>query len=327
MVPVGTIQSELGRYIKAGATSYLLVNTSDLRPVVMTTRALMEVAWGGIPAEAADADGAYYRRWATEEFGAKSADELAKVYSEYFAAPSERAAFNMPRLSSAGNSVPATMVNYSKVKRMNGDNHYHSEIRRLLEDDLSVHQVIAIPSQSPKWTLPRLMPTFPEQTQATMLDRDIKECEEAQPRWDAVWKHAVAAEALVDPSRKAYYQAEMLNMITINRESNRALLHVARAMKDSGAGEGLKAQSDAASALQALDAVQLSMKTAEYGKWKNFYRGDWLTGVYRTRELVQDYANHLKDPLAKLPAPVSWSGWEAYFHIMEYEGDRSVDVH
>jgi hypothetical protein len=137
----------------------------------------------------------------------------------------------------------------------------------------------------------------------------------------------VAAEALVDPSRKAYYQAEMLNMITINRESNRALLHVARAMKDSGAGEGLKAQSDAASALQALDAVQLSMKTAEYGKWKNFYRGDWLTGVYRTRELVQDYANHLKDPLAKLPAPVSWSGWEAYFHIMEYEGDRSVDVH
>ena len=50
MVPVAIIQSELGRYIKAGATSYLLVNTSDLRPVAMTTRALMEVAWGGVPA-------------------------------------------------------------------------------------------------------------------------------------------------------------------------------------------------------------------------------------------------------------------------------------
>jgi hypothetical protein len=23
---------------------------------------------------------------------------------------------------------------------------------------------------------------------------------------------------------------------------------------------------------------------------------------------------------------VLWSGWEAYFHIMEYEGDRTVDV-
>ena len=326
MVPVQIIQSELGRYIKAGATSYLLDNTSDIRPVVMTTRALMEIAWGGVPTETADADGAYYRRWATEEFGAKSAGELAEIYREYFAAPSLRGSFGFPGLSSAGNAPPAAPVNYSKVPRFDGDNHYHSEIRRLLADDLSVHQVIAIPSQSPKWTLPRVMPTLPEQARAAALDRDIKECEEAQPRWDAVWKRAVAAEPLVDPSRRAYYQAQMLNMITINRESNRALLNVARAMKESSAGDSLKAQADAAVALQSLDAVMLSMKTAEYGKWKNFYRGDWLTGVYRTRELVQDYVNHLKDPLAKLPAPVSWSGWEAYFHIMEYEGDRSVDV-
>ena len=37
MVPVAVIQEELGRYIKAGATSYILVNTSDIRPVAMTT--------------------------------------------------------------------------------------------------------------------------------------------------------------------------------------------------------------------------------------------------------------------------------------------------
>ena len=55
MVPVAVIQEELGRYIKAGATSYLLVNTSDIRPVAMTTRALMEMAWGGVPAEDTDA--------------------------------------------------------------------------------------------------------------------------------------------------------------------------------------------------------------------------------------------------------------------------------
>jgi len=80
-------------------------------------------------------------------------------------------------------------------------------------------------------------------------------------------------------------------------------------------------------ALKALDAMQTAMHAAEYGEWKNWYRGDWLTGVYRTREIVQAYADHLKDPMAKLPGPASWSGWEAYFHIMQYEGDRSVDVH
>ncbi|MGA9584163.1 MAG: glycosyl hydrolase 115 family protein, partial [Terracidiphilus sp.] len=326
MVPVAVIQEELGRYIKAGATSYILVNTSDIRPVAMTTRALMDVAWGGVPAADSDVDGDFYRKWATEEFGAKSADALAVVYKEYFAAPSLRNSTPSPGLTSAGNAPPPP-PRLSNVPREEGDQHYHSEIRLLLLDRLSGGQIAAIPSQSPKWTAPRLMPALEEQTKKEMLDRDIRECEGAQPRWDAVWQHAVAAKSLVDPDRRDYYQGAVLTMITINRESNRALLLVARALQDDGAGDEEKARNEAGEALQALDAIQASMTAAEYGKWKNWYRGDWLTGVYRTRELVQAYADHLKDPMAKLPAPVAWSGWEAYFHIMKYEGDRSVDVH
>jgi hypothetical protein len=323
MVPVSVIQSELGRYIKAGATSYFLVNTSDVRPVAMTTRAVMDIAWGGVPAESSD-DG-FYKQWATEEFGAKSADALAAVYKEYFDAPSLRAPFGPPGLTSAGNAPPPPPL--SNVKRFNGDQHYHTEIRRLILDDLSEHQVEAVPSQSPKWTPPRVLPTMDAQTRAALLDHDIEECDTAQPRWDAAWNHARAAEDLVDPDRRAYYHAAVLTMITINRESNWALLLIARAMKDDAAGDVDKARTEAGEALQALDSIQESMAAAEYGKWKNWYRGDWLTGVYRTRELVQAYADHLKDPMAKLPAPVAWTGWEAYFHIMEYEGDRSVDVH
>ena len=108
---------------------------------------------------------------------------------------------------------------------------------------------------------------------------------------------------------------------------NRALLLVANAVRDAETGDPVKARTETDEALQSLDFIQKSMAAAEYGKWKNWYRGDWLTGVDRTRELVQAYADHLKDPMAKLPAPLVWSGWEAYFHIMEYEGDRSVDVH
>ena len=326
MVPVSVIQEELGRYIKAGATSYVLVNTSDIRPVAMTTRALMDVAWGGVPGEGSDADGDFYRRWATEEFGAKSADAVAAVYKEYFAAPSLRSSMPPLGLTSAGNAPPPP-PQLSRVPREEGDQHYHSEIRLLLLDRLSEHQVTSVPSQSSKWTPPRLVPSMDEQTSRALLARDIKECEEAQPRWDAVWHDAVAAKELVDPDRRDYYQAAVLTMITINRESNQALLLVARALEDDEADDVEKAGNEAGEALQALDATQAAMAAAEYGKWKNWYRGDWLTGVYRTRELVQAYEDHLKDPIAKLPAPVAWSGWEAYFHIMEYEGDRSVDVH
>jgi Ni/Co efflux regulator RcnB len=325
MVPVGVIQAELGRYIKAGATTYVLVNTSDLRPVTMTTRALMEVAWGGVPAED-DADGAYYKKWATEEFGAKSASALESVYKDYFAAPSLRRAFGPPRMTSAGNAPPPPPM-ADRFTRWDGDQHYHSEARRLILDDLSVHQVVGIPSQSPKWTQPRVALSGDAAMQQRSLDNDIKDGEDAAPRWDKVWNEAVAAESLVDPGRRQYYQAEVLTMITINRESNRMLLELAKSMKDANAGDKAKAETEAAASLAALDAVQKSMALGEYGKWKNWYRGDWLTGVYRTHELVGDYLNHLKDPMAKLPAPASWSGWEAYFHIMAYEDDRSVDVH
>jgi hypothetical protein len=332
MVSVKIIQSEIGRYINAGATSYFLVNTSDIRPVVMTTRAVMEMAWGGIPATTGgttsdaggDADAAYYRKWATEEFGAKSADALTKVYREYFAAPSPRAPFVLPRGS--GITLPPP-THYSDIPLVDGDQHYHSEARRIILDYLSGHQVINVPSQSPKWTQPRGGFTWTAEQRAALLDRDIKDGTDAQPRWDAVWKDAVAAGSLIDPARRDYYQEAVLTMIEINRESNRMLLDVAQSMKDVDAGKTANAQTEAADALKALDAMQTAMHAAEYGKWKNWYRGDWLTGVYRTREIVQAYADHLKDPMAKLPAPASWSGWEGYFHIMQYEGDRSVDVH
>jgi hypothetical protein len=324
MVPVERIQEELGRYIKAGATSYVLVNTSDLRPVAMGTRALMEAAWSGVPQES-DADIAYYRKWATQEFGAKSADALAAIYKDYFAAPALRRPFFGFGMTSAGNAPPPPPA--ISFTRWDGDQHYHSEARRLILDDLSMHQVIAIPSQSPKWTMPRVMPSGNAEMRARSLDNDIKDGEESAPRWDTVWSKAVAAESLVDPARRQYYQAEVLTMITINRESNAMLLDLAKAMKAADSGDKEKAEAEAAASLAALDAIQKSMALAEYGKWKNWYRGDWLTGVYRTHELVEDYLNHLKDPMARLPAPASWSGWEGYFHIMAYEDDRSVDVH
>lgn len=324
MVPVGVIQAELGRYIKAGATTYVLVNTSDLRPVTMTTRALMEVAWGGVPAED-DADGAYYKKWATEEFGAKSASALESVYKDYFAAPSLRRAFGPPRMTSAGNAPPPPPM-ADRFTRWDGDQHYHSEARRLILDDLSVHQVVGIPSQSPKWTQPRVALSGDAAMQQRSLDNDIKDGEDAAPRWDKVWNEAVAAESLVDPGRRQYYQAEVLTMITINRESNRMLLELAKSMKDANAGDKAKAETEAAASLAALDAVQKSMALGEYGKWKNWYRGDWLTGVYRTQQVLEDYAGFLKDPESHLPPPIVWNGWEAYYHIMQYEGDRSADV-
>jgi hypothetical protein len=159
------------------------------------------------------------------------------------------------------------------------------------------------------------------------IDSDIELCEAAQERWDGVWQEALQAESLVALPRRNYYQASLLTMIEINRQGNRALLSVARALKDVDEGHRETAQREVGEALEALDGIQQAKSRAEYGKWKNWYRGDWLTGVSRTQEVVAAYAHYLADPFAKLLAPIDWSAWEAYHYILQYQGDRTVDVH
>jgi hypothetical protein len=88
MTPVDRIRRELARAVNAGATEYLLDNTSDVRPVVMTTRALMELAWNAQPWLAGDHDEsrAFLARWSREEFGDSAAPAVEGLYRDYFAA-------------------------------------------------------------------------------------------------------------------------------------------------------------------------------------------------------------------------------------------------
>ena len=106
----------------------------------------------------------------------------------------------------------------------------------------------AIPSQSPKWTPSRVMgvgtgaPGFgpqmgPDYLKRT-IEREIQQCGDAQPRWDAVWKDALAAEPLVAPARLPFYRAEVLTMIAINRDSNRILFLVSNAIQDAQTEKG-----------------------------------------------------------------------------------------
>jgi hypothetical protein len=308
MVPVSRIDAELGRYIKAKATAYLLLNTSDIRPVSMTTKAVMDIAWKGVPADSDHPADQFYQQWATEEFGAKAAPAIAKVYEAYFQAP----------------------AHFGTPPREYGDQLYHTESRRMMLTYMIDSPLYSIPSQAPKWEQPRIAGAVDRETEKAWLRdttaKEIQQCGDAQPRWDAVWRQALAAEPLVAPARLPFYRAEVLAMIAINRESNRTLFLISKAIQNAGNGDTAKAHAEAEEALGALDNIHRAEVDAEYGKWKNWYHGDWLTGVPRTRETVEVFAKFLDDPSTPLPQPLLWNGWEAYYHIMHYEGDRSADV-
>jgi hypothetical protein len=309
MVPVERIYSEFGRYIKAGATHYMLLNTSDVRPVSMTIKAIMNVAWGGLPSGNSEPVNAYLNHWSSQEFGPKAASAVAKVYEDYFKAP----------------------AHFGDPEREYGDQYYQTQARRIILNYMIDSSLYAIPSQAPKWTTPRVFWSgvggeSSKERLAEAVKNEIQRCGEVQPRWDAVWKEAVAAEPLVAPDRLAFYRANVLTMITINRESNRILYDIAQAIQAAQDGKKADAQKSLVEALAAFGTIQKAEAGAEYGKWKNWYRGDWLAGIPRTRELTEMLSKYVADPSAQLPPPIFWDGWEAYYHIMHYEKDRSADV-
>jgi hypothetical protein len=276
----------------------------------MSIRAVMDAVWGGIPKSPDPAD-EFYRRWAAEEFGEKARARLAELYQQYFRAPAR-----------SGDPVHEY-----------GDQLYHTEGRLMLLTYMTDSPLYSLPSQSPKWEPPRIFGSgFGPRRSAgkewlnQIVPREIEQCGEAQPRWDALWKEALAIESLIPAARQPFYREQVLAMIAIQRESNRTLFLIAQAIHHAENGNASEARQEATQALAALDEIARAESAAEYGKWKAWYRGDWLTGVYRTRQMVEAFRKFLDDPLTHLSPPVLWDGWEAYYHIMHYEGERSADL-
>jgi hypothetical protein len=308
LVPVERIRAELGRYIKVAATHYLLLNTSDIRPVSMTAEAAMEVAWKGLGPAAAGDGNDFDHRWSSEQFGKEAASKVAEIYKEYSEAPA--------RLG----LEPAHEY---------GDQYYHTEARRLLLAHMIGSPLYSIPSQSPSWVAPRVYEfrgEAGEQRLGEEAKAEMQRCSEAQPRWEALWKKGLEIEQLVAPERQPFYRAHVLAMIAIGKESNRILSLLAEAIQEADNGETGRARAAAEQALRAFDEIRRAEAGAEYGKWRNWYRRDWLTNVYRTRELLKVFLKHLDDPWSPLPPPILWQGWEVYYHIMKYEGRRAVGL-
>lgn len=243
LTPVSRIFSSLGRFQQAGATSFLLVNTSDIRPVTMGASAVLNFGWQG---ERVGTSDAFYQRWAEEEFGSQAASAVAAVYKAYFEAPADRSV---------------------KSPRPYGDNYYHKTARSLMRSTMVQWPTFYIPGQAPFWekASPQPVPFNPEWA-PTQAEKERVVCEAAAKRWDAVWEQAVAAKNLVAPERRDFYQAGVLTMIAINRQSNAMLAAIAEAVLALQKGDTAMASAKTDETLAALDAIKVAEASAEYGK-------------------------------------------------------------
>ena len=292
-VPLERIARELGRATRAGATNYLLINTANVRPVVMTTRAVMELAWQADPwvNQRIDPSTLYLEKWCREEFGAAAVPALEDYYRAYFAAPARY-----------GDQEDATMA----------DNYYQTVARRLSLG------LIAGDDTSPVKSF-RGVPEFANlKAMGAFL---AKITEEADPRWSKARLLAGRAKPLVPAERRDFFQANVLSQVDIQVHSNRMLLHLAQAAADlHGAGQS----SQIRAAIAEGEKLQGALRAADYGKWKDYYTaGDWLVDVPLTISLMKAYQGKLegKEVPENVLVRAHDSGF-AYTMIKAYQGDQ-----
>lgn len=90
IVPPQRIHQEMTRFVRAGATSYFVVNVSDVRPVPLSTNYCMRLAWNAsaeLPKSSEAAQRDYLADWSRRQFGQAAAGTLSDLYAGYFATP------------------------------------------------------------------------------------------------------------------------------------------------------------------------------------------------------------------------------------------------
>ena len=293
MVPLARIQRELGRAARAGATQWLLVNTANVRPVVMTTRAVMELAWNPQPwmAPGSQESERYLERWSHEEFGPRAAPSVEESYRAYFDAPARY-----------GEAEDATAA----------DNFYQTAARWLL-------LFLLDKNPEPLDRLRRMQFANPQEFVAKLL----ASCQAAEPRWAHALALAEKAKPLVAADRADFFQAHVLTQIELHLHFNRMLVHLAEMAQAPDNDERIARLREA---IAEGEAGVRAMHDAEYGKWRGYYtNGDWLLNTPLTLALCRTYLDSLEGrPVSEDTIIRARDGGFAYHMITAYQGTEAV---
>ena len=249
MLPIERIQRELGRAVKAGATQFLLVNTSNVRPVVMTTRAVMELAWNPDPWRESGAADAYLRKWSEEEFGSRAADAMVAYYKAYEEAP---ARFG------------------SKEDAVTQDNFYQTAARKILLQLVTGDLQLAVKLGS------QLTHDFLNVHELSLaMSRD---CKASEGRWQHVEELAEEARKPIPEYRAQFFQANVTTQVGVHVHSTLLLEAVAQAALTSSAEER---SAKIKTAIAECEAVEAALEAADYGNGTTTTRG--ATGCWTCR--------------------------------------------
>lgn len=256
LVPPERIYREVGRFVQAKATNFLLINTSDLRPVPLSTDCLMRFAWnaGQYAGKTAKENGlAFYRDWSRRQFGETAlADEVAAVYQSYFDLPFLR----------------------DKVRR--GENWW---FRLLNTRDLQGAAIMAKPQSEATVAAAKEA----KEVADLYLADATRHADEAQKLLDRI-----------PANRKDFYIAHILSQARLHQHFLSVLKHYSAGVIAEGAANRAEALTQLEQALNSMEEVYASLQLTETAKWAGWYEGNCLVPIAMTRDQIRSVVATLK---------------------------------
>jgi hypothetical protein len=253
MVPPVRIYQELGRFIRADATEYFLLNLSDVRPVPLSTDCAMKLAWDATPhrnRSNEESHAAFLYDWCRRQYGAAIAPQVAALYHDYFDVPSHR----------------------SEMRQ--SDHAPHSHLRVLGSE-----------------IFPLLLEGKPltEKLQADLLERLTV----AQANYDYLVELRAKAEALVTslpPDRRDFFQSHLLTAVGIHLHGHEMLAAYCHALLCLQKGDRSSANAYLARSLAGNEGIFATTRLAERGKWSCWYIGEYFVSLDLSRDLIRRHA-------------------------------------
>lgn len=256
-VPPRRIFSELGRFVKADATEFFLVNVSDIRPAPLSTDAAMQFVWNAEPfmkLEPEAAEKQFIHNWSIEQFGEQYGDLVAEVYLNYF---------QMPVIAQRQRGEHYLIHhNYSPL--------LHKAVEAMRKQEKSNEQLDAALTQARKCV------------------------EESREYVHELSKKAGQYRYRVPTYRWDFYRAHVLSQIAIHREVLDGLAAAIEAIEAWQQGDEATAADRGESARRHYDNITAAWRDTEYGHWRGFYENEIFTHYYYIRDLAREFEAHCK---------------------------------
>lgn len=258
MVNPGRIYDQILRFVRAKATSFFLVNVSDIRPVPLSTDCVMKLVWNARPfLNNTNEENMtnFLKDWSQRQFGSETADQIAAIYKQYFE------------------------ISYMQDNVLEGENTIHTKLRKLDQD------------AGPLISQGKQMNDEISAKCQELLNFSLENHEYLAKVVD----QANSIISQVPSNRKDFYQSHVLTQLQIHLKSLETLEYYCRSLVSYNSGNKAEALSNSEKALHACKEIFINLKKAEYGKWAGWYKGECFVGLENSYDIVRTMIAQLKN--------------------------------